>query len=1512
MDYKINTRNFSSFMTQNFFDIISLEKLKKIKNYKNSYPEMVADYQRELETVKGYNGRQILELLQNCDDQGSKKVKITLDSNNCIFCIENDGMPFSAEGYRSLFISNLSSKVDKKKFIGNKGLGFRSIINWSEQIEIISNNISLVYAPEKVAEFYGANFTSDQRDQISKEFNFDENEVPVALLTMPVVSASSYDDFVTCIKVRYRKKESNNILEQLKNIKSEILLFLNNLEEISVEIDGEKEIIKLTNRVEYIEEGLKVSKQDIGGISWKVFTREGEIDNKIITDLKDKETSYQIKIAISDNFEYSNPYLFSFFPTNIQFDQDYILHATFELDSTRNQIIDSEKNKFLLKEIVDFLINVAKTFSSKKSSFDALRVLNIKHRADILQKYGFYDLVEEALQNEEIYPCIDGNYRKKSKIFFVNNILPQMLLKYDAQEQLPMHLIPITDEGIQKIVEQQNVDANLSLLDDVEFFVSNISKLKLLISDRVSFVNSVITNIDENIIYNFEFLIDEHEQIIDPAEDIYTFPSKSNSLIVPDFTKIKTINKEFYFRYNNEYNSSKIKSNTRFFYDTFRPYCKIHEYDIVPLINRIISKTNELLTSPVYSFSDKKKIMHDSLTALFKNYLQLDDKDSKRELTKLLLLAKDNSFKPITELFLNDDFPTGKILIDLLPNVYLDKDYIVSISNLGLEDESHDILLLEEFFLWLGINKFFKFKIENKKDWSSYGVFFDEVAYIDYVRNSLSDWQTYTSYNITYTKVDEKVLQKLDVHVLLTLCYLDDFLSGQLSDRQNTDSYRFYYRTDRSHNIKPSFIKYQINSSFKLENFVIEDKYNWINDVFLDFNNEYFKKYKIGPSAIKSMLVELGAVESFEDSSHDLINRSFDIFNQKFSDGKGSQTFYMNIVKILERKNLELIEPARLFANIEGKIVLRNNDEIYFSDNNFLPSQLTPYYPILNFPLRAGAKEAIRRLNINNLDELDINIKSIVYNEDLTNKYEDFFAQRKPYVLAYRLQDVDKESSVHANLNYLNRFQFKICSEVICSLEETNFSLGNNSFVYDKKNKIYYINVSDQYQLSDLKRDPAFIDNFSEILTTIFSTKSEKVIFESLLKDDSNTINYNIAKDLGNTALEDAKLLLGHTSSKKYFWSTILQLIDIPKIDEEQDIDGFILSNFPDMVFSIDYNNYNNPLNYNQFKILFSKLKIEVQDFNNLVIEPIILSDFNYHLLENEHKNFNHSFKCIVYEYLEHKIITEQENLVSYFNKYNGLESSLKENAESLKDYFLEDSKSYFISLISSFFPELNFYSTIRKIDLKKIFTNAKSNFTEEENFTIRQNEKWQSLLYFNEIDYLKQLISESKLSDEENDEAEEFMFSKKSISNITILEPKNYKTVKRMRQDKNNGVYKGKSSSDKALKIIGNRAEDAAFELLVKEYGEEFVQYKAEEKENLHYDILYSDDKGDSWRYVEVKSSTNNRFFITIDEKIFGELNKENYDIWLFKNSEFKVLSKFFCDNQILNATEFEVWVDF
>jgi hypothetical protein len=82
---------------------------------------MFSEYNGEKENVKNYNGRQLLEMLQNAEDaaskaKGDKKVLIKLNKNQLI--IANTGYPFSEEGLISIFHSHESPKEAQESQIG--------------------------------------------------------------------------------------------------------------------------------------------------------------------------------------------------------------------------------------------------------------------------------------------------------------------------------------------------------------------------------------------------------------------------------------------------------------------------------------------------------------------------------------------------------------------------------------------------------------------------------------------------------------------------------------------------------------------------------------------------------------------------------------------------------------------------------------------------------------------------------------------------------------------------------------------------------------------------------------------------------------------------------------------------------------------------------------------------------------------------------------------------------------------------------------------------------------------------------------------------------------------------------------------------------------------------------------------------------------------------------------------------------------------------------------------------
>ena len=92
-----------------------------------------------------YKGREIYELLQNAEDAKAETVEIILDTRENLLSISNMGdecLSFTEEGFSSIMMAGTSPKqLSKQSYIGNKGLGFRSILNWSDVIRIHSSGV---------------------------------------------------------------------------------------------------------------------------------------------------------------------------------------------------------------------------------------------------------------------------------------------------------------------------------------------------------------------------------------------------------------------------------------------------------------------------------------------------------------------------------------------------------------------------------------------------------------------------------------------------------------------------------------------------------------------------------------------------------------------------------------------------------------------------------------------------------------------------------------------------------------------------------------------------------------------------------------------------------------------------------------------------------------------------------------------------------------------------------------------------------------------------------------------------------------------------------------------------------------------------------------------------------------------------------------------------------------------------------------------------------------------------
>ena len=263
------------------------------KTYKINPSLFTSAYNNESQMSQDYNGRQILELLQNADDAKAPFVKITLNKTNKTLSFANTGdNPFTSKGIESLMLANNSPK-DPNENIGNKGLGFRAVIAWCNEITIFSNKTKIEFSKEIIKSYVCTsdeklclNYSMDDIEKLNKEKKIKpKNIIPFPILGMPKLTKSDITtNWTTEIILKYKNdgKIEKSIEEQL-SLDDTILLFLKSVSDIEIEIKEDnaqtikkrihKEVLPQTE-IKY-DNDIIFQKILLGNEEWNLLSRFG-------------------------------------------------------------------------------------------------------------------------------------------------------------------------------------------------------------------------------------------------------------------------------------------------------------------------------------------------------------------------------------------------------------------------------------------------------------------------------------------------------------------------------------------------------------------------------------------------------------------------------------------------------------------------------------------------------------------------------------------------------------------------------------------------------------------------------------------------------------------------------------------------------------------------------------------------------------------------------------------------------------------------------------------------------------------------------------------------------------------------------------------------------------------------------------------------------------------------------------------------------------------------------------
>lgn len=331
----------------------TIDELRQIFINKYTTTQLQAELEKacseEYELKRDYNGRQILELLQNVDDvysetenAGNPLASVKISYKHNILEVGNTGNPFSEDAIERLCLGRASQKsLDN---IGNKGTGLRSLLNDAEWIEIHSGKYHVRFSEnyaESIFNKYKNNPIIDKQYQNWKK----DYDLCFPIMNCPEAINPINTKFDTLIRVKLKDENNNkdtSISKQLELPFYKTLLFLPNINKIEIETEFDTKVY------EKICENNKVLLQESNNTIHEYY-----VQNKEVIILNNKTANLVIAIPLDASYDFLNEKMYCYFPIrNFNTPVHALIHAPFQTNNSRDDIPNDDKqiNKTLLKE----------------------------------------------------------------------------------------------------------------------------------------------------------------------------------------------------------------------------------------------------------------------------------------------------------------------------------------------------------------------------------------------------------------------------------------------------------------------------------------------------------------------------------------------------------------------------------------------------------------------------------------------------------------------------------------------------------------------------------------------------------------------------------------------------------------------------------------------------------------------------------------------------------------------------------------------------------------------------------------------------------------------------------------------------------------------------------------------------------------------------------------------------------------------------------------------------------
>jgi len=1032
------------------------------RTFLNEPEEMIGAYNRERSNMDDYRGRQILELLQNADDAGD-----TYGSNHVLIrywsdglCVANTGVPFSTGGVKSLMVGNYSpKKLARTKQIGNRGLGFRSVLSWTQTPFIISGNLRLLFNRSVAkATLDRLVAQSDELRVLVEEWQRGGHEVPIPTLACPAApdgegKTGNFDaceafrrmwrramalrqQYDTVIALPFTESNADkHALEQVESLNPELMLFLQYLEELIIETEDFRRTWRAKREQDEVTVALEPGQEEPS--RWRVYQRTGEVPEENLSPSERSRPAFEIKIAVPEKGGKPDM-LFNYFPTKVRFPYPVVAHATMELTSNRQNLINSDANRYLVGQLAEALAEVAEQTRNQNDPWQSLKLLTRRgHSCDpMLEELDFGAALRNAAQSKKLVPRRDRTMAKASDV---------KRIPVDAEGWLPLEeftdlALWTEDYGLKQTLEWLEVPRLKA--DEFRARTNRLSP-RLVPGARAAFLAGFVRYRQQGFLPTSPtptLLIDREDNIIE-AEMIAYFPRTAEmSYRPPEWMPLRFVSPALVDEMLRlcGWSRERLVEELR-----DAGYKQVHAYDFGGVASAITSHVNRRCRE---NPDNAASIRCDGLRAL-RNLLESVPKSQrpKRD-TKLrvLLPTRQGEWKNADELYSGEPYRNGKVMEALWGGLHPEYFVAEPIAFDGTNDASG----WEPLILWLGVSQFPRQETITHHSWEG-------SEYLQHLRLAarypmrFGEFEVTTpdDLNLSSVKVTtlhhiEEMLQASDPHAILAWLASDGRFGewhreGDKCTEMDATFRVQTYRSCRGHPL-PSYVLWLLRerawlptksgdkfppSRCLLAKTTSPELHEIMPCPAIDPEHPVFRSIGVSREEITGALVLIGVRTSLDDVSWEQCYELMLRLPEVDPTGKAATRLYRIVAGKEEQQttNHTLLTLQKRFRE-SGKLWACTNgqwdyvpvqDGVYFTADATLPEPVTAAFPIIDLPRGRGADKMARVFGVRVLRSRDISLQ-VTDHADAANceVLNDEVQRLKPYVLALRLDSTPEVAGI--------------------------------------------------------------------------------------------------------------------------------------------------------------------------------------------------------------------------------------------------------------------------------------------------------------------------------------------------------------------------------------------------------------------------------------------------------------------------------------------------------------------